>query len=171
MNVSQRNGSVGLEADDEEGGGVGVMMVVHSVIASVGVVGNLNVVVVFLNHVKLRRKVPNIFIVNQVRCLLLTFAHAHTHTHTHTKTKHSSNVRGSVKQNRKKNNNNTSRIFSISGGKKSQSEDGTMANDRFRSEVPDGGQMRDNPRLDLVCDLFNRKLHVACHAVTCVNFL
>ena len=41
--------------------------IVHSIIASVGVVTNLTVVVVFLNHRKLRRKVPNICIINQVR--------------------------------------------------------------------------------------------------------
>ena len=43
-----------------------VMMIFHSLIASVGVIANLTVVVVFLNHRKLRRKIPNIFIINQV---------------------------------------------------------------------------------------------------------
>ena len=42
------------------------MGIVHSVIASVGIVTNLTVIVVFLNHRKLRRKIPNICIINQV---------------------------------------------------------------------------------------------------------
>ena len=42
------------------------MGIVHSVIASVGIVTNFTVIVVFLNHRKLRRKVPNICIINQV---------------------------------------------------------------------------------------------------------
>ena len=46
---------------------ISTMRIVHSIIASVGVVTNLTVVVVFLNHRKLRRKVPNICIINQVR--------------------------------------------------------------------------------------------------------
>ena len=46
--------------------GTNTMGIVHSVIASVGIVTNLTVVVVFLNDRKLRRKVPNICIINQV---------------------------------------------------------------------------------------------------------
>ena len=45
---------------------ISTMGIVHSVIASVGIVTNLTVIVVFLNHRKLRRKVPNICIINQV---------------------------------------------------------------------------------------------------------
>ena len=36
-------------------------------IASIGIVANLTVIVAFLNHKKLRRKIPNIFIINEVR--------------------------------------------------------------------------------------------------------
>ena len=43
-----------------------VVMVVHSTIASVGIVGNLTVVIVLSNNGKLRGKVPNMFIINQV---------------------------------------------------------------------------------------------------------
>ena len=43
------------------------ILIIQSTIASVGIVANLSVIIVFLNHRKLRRKVPNIFIVNQVR--------------------------------------------------------------------------------------------------------
>ena len=46
---------------------ISTMGIVHSIIASVGMVTNLTVVVVFLHHRKLRRKVPNICIINQVR--------------------------------------------------------------------------------------------------------
>ena len=42
------------------------MMVIHSTIASVGIVTNFTVIVVFLNHKILRKKIPNIFIINQV---------------------------------------------------------------------------------------------------------
>ena len=42
------------------------MMVIHSTIASVGIITNFAVIVVFLNHKILRKKIPNIFIINQV---------------------------------------------------------------------------------------------------------
>ena len=42
------------------------MMVIHSTIASGGIVTNFTVIVVFLNHKILRKKIPNIFIINQV---------------------------------------------------------------------------------------------------------
>ena len=44
-----------------------VMEVIQLLIAPVGIIGNLTVTVVFLNHRKLRSKIPNRFIVNQVR--------------------------------------------------------------------------------------------------------
>ena len=40
---------------------------IQTSIASVGIMANLTVIVVFLNHKKLRRKIPNIFIINQVK--------------------------------------------------------------------------------------------------------
>ena len=43
-----------------------IMEIVQLSIAPVGITGNLTVIVVFLNHRKLRRKIPNRFIVNQV---------------------------------------------------------------------------------------------------------
>ena len=46
--------------------GTNTMGIVHSAIASVGIVTNLTVIVVFLTDRKLRRKVPNICIINQV---------------------------------------------------------------------------------------------------------
>ena len=47
---------------------VDIMMIIHSLIASVGIVGNLTVMVAFLNHKRFRNKIPNIFIINQVSC-------------------------------------------------------------------------------------------------------
>ena len=46
--------------------GINTMGIVHSVIASVGIVTNLTVILIFLKHRKLRRKIPNICIINQV---------------------------------------------------------------------------------------------------------
>ena len=42
-------------------------------IASIGIISNLTVVVVFLNQVKLRRKIPIIYIINQVNSFLCVF--------------------------------------------------------------------------------------------------
>ena len=41
--------------------------IIQSAVASLGIITNLTVIAVFLNHRKLRRKIPNIFIINQVR--------------------------------------------------------------------------------------------------------
>ena len=46
--------------------GINTMGIVHTVIASVGIATNLTVIGVFLKHRKLRRKIPNIYIINQV---------------------------------------------------------------------------------------------------------
>ena len=43
-----------------------VMMILSSTIASLGIISNLTVVIVFLRNKKLRSKIPNIFIINQV---------------------------------------------------------------------------------------------------------
>ena len=50
-----------------------VMKVIQLVIASLGITTNLIVVVVFLNHKKLRRKIPNICIINQVSSIISTY--------------------------------------------------------------------------------------------------
>ena len=46
---------------------IDVLVILFAAIASVGIIANLTVAVAFLNHRKLRKKIPNIFIVNQVR--------------------------------------------------------------------------------------------------------
>ena len=40
--------------------------ITHCTISSVGIVTNVTVIIVFLNDKKLRKKIPNIFIINQV---------------------------------------------------------------------------------------------------------
>ena len=49
-----------------------VMMILQMIIALVGIIANFTVVFAFLNHEQLRRKIPNMFIINQVssRCLV-----------------------------------------------------------------------------------------------------
>ena len=50
---------------------ISIMTIVHSIIGCVGIVANLTVVLVFLNHKKFRQKIPNIFIIHQVgECLI-----------------------------------------------------------------------------------------------------
>ena len=55
------------EALGTKGNSLDIMKIVQLSIAPVGIIGNLTVIVVFLNHRKLRRKIPNRFIVNQVK--------------------------------------------------------------------------------------------------------
>ena len=55
-----------VENSNNDSEGFDVMKILQLVIASLGVTTNLIVVVVFLNHKKLRRKIPNICIINQV---------------------------------------------------------------------------------------------------------
>ena len=43
-----------------------IMVILQNLIASVGIVANCTVVVAFLNHERFRRKIPNMFIINQV---------------------------------------------------------------------------------------------------------
>ena len=44
--------------------------ITHCTISSIGIVTNFIVIIVFLNDKKLRKKIPNIFIINQVRVFL-----------------------------------------------------------------------------------------------------
>ena len=65
---------------------VDVMMIIHIILSSVGITGNLNVLIVFLNHKKFKKKIPNIFIIHQVStskfsrkyyCFYFIFTEAH----------------------------------------------------------------------------------------------
>ena len=60
--VSWENKSLPTQNDNK----FDVMMLLQCIIASVGIIANLTVVIVFLNHKQLRRKIPNRFIINQV---------------------------------------------------------------------------------------------------------
>ena len=55
------------------GNALDIMEIVQLSIAPFGITGNLTVIVVFLNHRKLRSKIPNRFIVNQVRNSIFIF--------------------------------------------------------------------------------------------------
>ena len=43
-----------------------VIMILQMLIASVGIIANFTVVLALLNHKQLRKKIPNMFIINQV---------------------------------------------------------------------------------------------------------
>ena len=58
-----QNNSLNLDEDTTI---LQVISTTQNVIASVGLIANLNVVVVFLNHKEFKKKIPNIFIINQV---------------------------------------------------------------------------------------------------------
>ena len=60
QNISTQNESHNGDSKER------IILIIQSTIASVGIFANLIVIVVFLNHRKLRRKIPNIFIINQV---------------------------------------------------------------------------------------------------------
>ena len=46
-----------------------MMLLLQCIIATVGIIANLTVAIVFLNHKELRQKIPNRFIINQVSTL------------------------------------------------------------------------------------------------------
>ena len=56
--------------DVELSDGPDPVMVASSVIASVGIIANLTVIVVFVNHKHFRQKIPVKFIINQVKIWL-----------------------------------------------------------------------------------------------------
>ena len=60
MNSSLGNSGNGISRSQ-------TIRIIQSTVASVGIVANLTVVVVLLNNKKLREKIPNVFIINQVR--------------------------------------------------------------------------------------------------------
>ena len=57
-----------------------IVMILSTAIASIGIMSNLTVVVVFLKHKKLRIKIPNIFIINQVSLIRKCFNHSTMNT-------------------------------------------------------------------------------------------
>ena len=57
---------------EDDSGTFSTLKILQLVIASMGVITNIIVVIVFLNDRKLRRKIPNICIINQV-CVFIFF--------------------------------------------------------------------------------------------------
>ena len=51
-----------------------LIFIFQSIISSVGIVANATVVVVFMKHKKLRKKITNIFLINQVRTSFTYFS-------------------------------------------------------------------------------------------------
>ena len=56
-------------ASDWNDGSTNVLRLVSMTIACVGIISNLTVVVVFVNHKKIRHKIPIVYIINQVSFL------------------------------------------------------------------------------------------------------
>ena len=52
---------------------ISVMALLSCIITSIGIVSNATVITAFLNHKKLRRKIPTMFIINQVSFWYTTF--------------------------------------------------------------------------------------------------
>ena len=66
LNISNATEIPTLDYLNDELQTVDVMMILSAMIASVGIVANFTVIIVFLNDKKLRKKIPNIFIIHQV---------------------------------------------------------------------------------------------------------
>ena len=66
LNVSNATESPTISSMTGSSQTVDVIMVLSAAIASVGIIGNFTVIIVFLNDKKLRKKIPNIFIIHQV---------------------------------------------------------------------------------------------------------
>ena len=47
-----------------------IIITINTIIGCVGIIGNLSVIIVFGKERKFRRKIPNIFIINQVSFLI-----------------------------------------------------------------------------------------------------
>ena len=69
MNETNDNSSTLKEASIDKQ----TTFITHCTISSIGIVTNFTVIIVFLNDKKLRKKIPNIFIINQVRVILNDF--------------------------------------------------------------------------------------------------
>ena len=65
-NVVTKEITTNIDDRSNNGNDIDVMMLLSTIVASIGIVSNGTVVVAFLNHRKLRRKIPTMFIINQV---------------------------------------------------------------------------------------------------------
>ena len=71
------NGNSTFSSSTDMSDNVTMMMILQSIISSVGITANLTVVAVFLNDRKLRVKIPNMCIINQVSIKISIFALFH----------------------------------------------------------------------------------------------
>ena len=62
----RKSGNNSSKGDDKDDSISHINLISLTVISCVGIIANVTVVVIFLNHRKLRQKIPNIFIINQV---------------------------------------------------------------------------------------------------------
>ena len=67
-----------LQNSSKQSDHLNITQILQCVIASIGIGANFTVIVAFLNNRKLRRKVPNIFIINQVSVVTMIFYQRHT---------------------------------------------------------------------------------------------
>ena len=75
-NVTVNSSEAVMSADanvNETSKSVDVMMVIKFILSFIGIIGNLTVLIVFLNHRKFRKKIPNIYIINQVSFVNIHF--------------------------------------------------------------------------------------------------
>ena len=70
LNISNDTEILTLDSLNDEFQNVDFVMILSTLIASVGIVANFTVIIVFLNDKKLRKKIPNIFIIHQVSFIL-----------------------------------------------------------------------------------------------------
>ena len=73
LNISNTSEIPTLDSLNDELQTVDVVMILSTLIASVGNVANFTVISVFLNDKKLRKKIPNIFIIHQVSFIFTLF--------------------------------------------------------------------------------------------------
>ena len=74
--MDEEDGSVtDVMGNENDYGNFNIMKIIQMAIASTGMITNSVVVIVFLNDGKMRRKIPNICIINQV-CTLLHLPNA-----------------------------------------------------------------------------------------------
>ena len=62
----RKPGNSSSDGEDKDDSISQINLISLTVISCVGIIANATIVVVFLNHRKLRQKIPNIFIINQV---------------------------------------------------------------------------------------------------------
>ena len=73
LNISNATEIPTLDSLNDEFQNADVVMILSTLIASVGIVANFTVIIFFLNDNKLRKKIPNIFIIHQVSFIVTLY--------------------------------------------------------------------------------------------------